>query len=142
MNGNWPALLSALGCYGDPRLRPLNEPPAVIEKDGMCHERSGGDPAPLAGDLLQGGENGLLAFLAIGAALLLWPRLRAAMLEPSLGQAEIQHPDAEPGKSGQPAVGPGEKVGEKLRQLAALRDDGIISAEEFETKKAELLRTF
>ncbi len=33
-------------------------------------------------------------------------------------------------------------IGDKLRQLAALRDDGIISAEEFEAKKAELLRAF
>jgi hypothetical protein len=44
--------------------------------------------------------------------------------------------------SDQPAVGPGEGVGDKLRQLAGLRDDGIISAEEFEAKKAELLRAF
>jgi hypothetical protein len=44
--------------------------------------------------------------------------------------------------SNQPAVGPGESVGDKLRQLAALRDDGIISPEEFEAKKAELLRAF
>jgi hypothetical protein len=41
-----------------------------------------------------------------------------------------------------PAVGQGESVGDKLRQLASLRDDGIISAEEFEAKKAELLRAF
>jgi hypothetical protein len=30
-------------------------------------------------------------------------------------------------------------VDDKLRSLAKLRDDGIISAEEFEAKKAELL---
>ncbi len=41
-----------------------------------------------------------------------------------------------------PAVVQVESVGDKLRQLAALRDDGIISAEEFEAKKADLLRAF
>lgn len=35
-----------------------------------------------------------------------------------------------------------ESPGDKLRQLAGLRDDGIISAEEFEAKKAEILRSF
>ena len=113
-----------------------------LESDGMCHLQSDLDAQHLLSDVVVGAENGLLAFLAVGAALLLLPRLRAAMMEPSLGQAEIQHPGSVPGKSDQPAVGPGEKVGDKLRQLAALRDDGIISAEEFETKKAELLRTF
>lgn len=48
------------------------------ESDGMCHERSGGTIEPLIGDLVRGGQNGLLAFLAVGAALLLLPRLRAA----------------------------------------------------------------
>jgi Short C-terminal domain len=44
-----------------------------------------------------------------------------------------------------PAVSPlpeGKSVVEKLRDLAALRDEGIISSEEFEAKKAELLAAF
>lgn len=44
-----------------------------------------------------------------------------------------------------PVVAPlaeGKSVVEKLRDLAALRDDGIISSEEFEAKKAELLAAF
>jgi hypothetical protein len=49
-----------------------------LEADGMCHERSGGTAEPLVDDLFVGGRSGLLAFLAVGAALLLWPRLRAA----------------------------------------------------------------
>jgi hypothetical protein len=52
------------------------------EADGSCHERSGGDAGPLVSDVLQGGQNGLLAFLAVGAALLLWPKLRAGRLQP------------------------------------------------------------
>ena len=112
------------------------------EPDGMCHERSGGYPNPLVGDVLLGGENALLAFLAIGAALLLWPRLRAAMQESSPSRAALRTPTLDLGTSDQPAVGPGENVSDKLRQLAALRDDGIISSEEFEAKKAELLRAF
>jgi hypothetical protein len=42
--------------------------------------------------------------------------------------------------SAKPTVGPVASAGDRLRQLAALKDDGIISAEEFEAKKAELLR--
>jgi hypothetical protein len=42
--------------------------------------------------------------------------------------------------SAQPSVRPVASVGDRLRQLAALKDDGIISAEEFEAKKAQLLR--
>lgn len=48
------------------------------EADGMCHERSGGTVEPLMNDAFRGGKSGLLAFLAVGAALLLWPRLREA----------------------------------------------------------------
>ena len=50
----------------------------VLEADGMCHERSGGTVKPLMDDMVRGGKSGLLAFLAVGAALLLWPRLRKA----------------------------------------------------------------
>jgi hypothetical protein len=113
----------------------------VLETDGMCHERSGGDASFLVTDVFLGAQNALLAFLAIGAALLLWPRLRAAMLESSPSRAAVRAPMLDIGASDQP-VGPGETVGDKLRQLATLRDDGIISAEEFEAKKAELLRAF
>ena len=117
--------------YGGPNVR-----------DGMCSARWGGDASFLVDDVLSGGENGLLAFLAVGAALLLWPRLRAGMLESSPGRAALGAPTLDLGTSDQPAVGPGETVGDKLRQLAALRDDGIISPEEFEAKKVELLRAF
>lgn len=53
------------------------------ESDGMCHERSGGTLEPLMADVVLGGQNGLLAFLMVGAALLLWPRLRAASQPPA-----------------------------------------------------------
>jgi hypothetical protein len=59
-------------------LGPGAGPVPVLERDGMCHLRSGGDPQYLLSDMALGGQNGLIAFLAIGAALLLWPRLRAA----------------------------------------------------------------
>jgi hypothetical protein len=49
-----------------------------LEADGLCHERSGGTVDPLMDDMLGGGQAGLLAFLAVGAALLIWPRLRTA----------------------------------------------------------------
>jgi Short C-terminal domain len=114
----------------------------VVEGDGMCHSRWGGNASFLIGDVFRGAENGLLAFLAVGAAILLLPRLRAAMLESSPGAAELQQSGTDGGTRNQPTVSLGETVGDKLRQLAALRDDGIISAEEFETKKAELLRSF
>jgi hypothetical protein len=52
----------------------------ALEADGMCHERSGGTVDPLIHDTVRGGQSGLFAFLAVGAALLLWPRLRAASL--------------------------------------------------------------
>jgi hypothetical protein len=48
----------------------------------MCHERSGGDVSWLVNDVFLGGQNALLAFLAIGAALLIWPRLQAASRPP------------------------------------------------------------
>ena len=114
----------------------------VVEADGMCHERWDGDPSLLVGDVIRGGENGLLAFLAIGAGLLLWPRLRAGMQDSSPTRAASRTPTLDLGTSDQPGGGPVETVGDKLRQLAALRDDGIISSEEFEAKKAELLRSF
>jgi hypothetical protein len=117
-------------------------PAPVLEADGMCHLRSGGHPNLLMGDVISVGQNGLLAFLAIGAALLIWPRLRAGMLESAPGRAALGAPTLDLGTSDQPAIGPGEPVGDKLRQLAALRDDGIISPEEFEAKKVELLRAF
>jgi hypothetical protein len=56
---------------------------SVPEADGMCHDRSGGEIQPLMDDLVRGGKSGLLAFLVVGAALLLWPRLRAASLAPT-----------------------------------------------------------
>jgi hypothetical protein len=114
----------------------------TLEADGMCHLRWGGDVTPLVNEVFLVGQNGLLAFLAVGAALLLWPRLRAGMLETSPSRAELRAPTLDLGTSNQPADGPGDTVGDKLRQLAALRDDGIISSEEFEAKKAELLRAF
>lgn len=126
--------VSVLGLSGD-HLFPTS---VTLEADGMCHLRWGGDPSFLVGDVLRGGENALLAFLAIGAAFLL---LRAAMRESSPSRAALRAPMLDIGTSDQP-VGPGETVGDKLRQLAALRDDGIISSEEFEAKKAELLRAF
>jgi hypothetical protein len=110
--------------------------------DGQCDVTWGGDAGYLQSDIVRGGENGLLAFLAIGAGLLLWPRLRAGMQESSPSRAAVRAPTLDLGTSDQPAVGPGETVGDKLRQLAALRDDGIISSEEFEAKKAEMLRAF
>jgi len=58
------------------------------EEDGMCHERSGGDPNPLVGDILLGAGNGLLASLVVGAALLLWPRLRAMSVPSSSGAGD------------------------------------------------------
>jgi hypothetical protein len=63
------------------------------------------------------------------------------MLEPPVTQGALPGPDA-PTSEGptNPRVGADETVGDKLRQLAALRDDGIISSEEFEAKKVELLR--
>lgn len=78
-----PALFTEPQCLtsGANPLQSLSALPnlgAVIEADGMCHERSGGTFEPLMDDVVRGGKAGLLAFLAVGAALLLWPRLRAA----------------------------------------------------------------
>lgn len=53
----------------------LGTPP---EADGKCHQRSGGTIEPLLGDVLRGAQSGLVGFLAVGAALLLWPRLRGS----------------------------------------------------------------
>ena len=50
----------------------------TLEPDGLCHVRSGGTVEPLVGDVLQGDQAGFPAFLAVGVALLRWPRLRAA----------------------------------------------------------------
>jgi hypothetical protein len=114
-----------------------------VESDGMCHERSGGDVTFLVGDIVRGGQNALLAFLAVGAALLLWPRLRAAILQPPVRQAALPGPDTLTSElPTDPRVVSSATAGDKLRQLATLRDDGIISSEEFEAKKAELLRSF
>lgn len=52
--------------------------PGVVEADGLCHGRWDGTVDHLMDDIVSGGQSGLLAFLAVGAALLLWPRLRAA----------------------------------------------------------------
>jgi len=59
------------------------------EADGMCHDRSGGTVEPLINDLFRGGKSGLLAFLAVGAALLIWPRLRAASSRVDDGQPRV-----------------------------------------------------
>ncbi len=56
----------------------FNQGQRQLEKDGMCHQRTGGNVDPLMNDVLRGGRSGLLAFLAVGAALLIWPRLRTA----------------------------------------------------------------
>ena len=55
---------------------------AVLEADGLCHVRSEGSLSPVMDDIIQGGQNGLLAFLAVGAALLLWARLRTTGQHP------------------------------------------------------------
>ncbi len=65
-------------CYGPNPLGASFGSTPSLEADGMCHERSDGTVDPLMGDLVKGGRAGLLAFLAVGAALLLWPRLRKA----------------------------------------------------------------
>jgi hypothetical protein len=49
-----------------------------LEADGLCHERSGGTAEPLMDDMVRGAQAGLLAFLAVGAAILIWTRLRTA----------------------------------------------------------------
>jgi hypothetical protein len=53
-----------------------------LEADGRCHLRSVGTGEQLLNDVISGAESGLFAFLAVGAALLLWPRLRAASVPP------------------------------------------------------------
>jgi hypothetical protein len=62
--------------YAEPRLSCAGT--SVLEADGMCHRRSGGDAGFLVADLRRAVESGLLAFLAVGAAVLLWSRLRMA----------------------------------------------------------------
>jgi hypothetical protein len=71
------------GCFDDIGLGLiLPKLGAVMETDGMCHERSGGTIEPLMGDIFRGFESALLAFLVVGAALLLWPRLRTESSRP------------------------------------------------------------
>ena len=60
------------------------------------------------------------------------------LLVPAVAAAPAMRTSAPIEASGSSAESPGDK----LRQLAGLRDDGIISAEEFEAKKAEILRSF
>lgn len=55
---------------------------AFLEADGMCHARFGGSVDGLVSDALIAAQNGALAFLVAGAALLLWPRLRAGGVGP------------------------------------------------------------
>jgi len=43
------------------------------------------------------------------------------------------------GQGTAPAPGPGHSIPEQIDQLAALRDKGVITPQEFETKKAQLL---
>ena len=74
-------------CYGQPDALGISTPylpgeEPVLEADGMCHARSGGDMSWLVNDVFLGGQNALLAFLAISAALLIWPRLQAASRPP------------------------------------------------------------
>jgi hypothetical protein len=97
--------------------------------DGGCETRWGGDAGYLLGDIVRGGENGLLAFLAIGAALVLWPRLRAASL-PSPASAPAP-----------PAVVPtSPTLTNQLRQLQEAHDAGLLSDDEFSTKRSDLLQ--
>jgi hypothetical protein len=110
---------------------PMCLAPAALGIGDMCHQHFDADPKPLVNDVLLGVQNGLLAFLAIGAALLLWLSLRAALL---LQNAPVQ-PAAQPKPAAPAPIDPLEQV----RKLAALRDDGILTNAEFETKKAELL---
>jgi hypothetical protein len=50
--------------------------PGVVEADGLCHARYDGTADDLLADVLAGISNGVLAFIALGAALLIWPRLQ------------------------------------------------------------------
>lgn len=43
-------------------------------------------------------------------------------------------------RPGPPSAPPSPDIPEQIRKLATLKDDGIISSEEFEAKKTELLR--
>ena len=70
-------VLTKPGCAAS-GLQGLIGPSQSPEADGKCHERSGGTVEPLMDDVVHGGQSGLLAFLAVGAALLLSPKLRAA----------------------------------------------------------------
>lgn len=54
------------------------ETASTLESDGYCHRRTASSLGPLLGDLLQAGQQAVLAFVVVGAALLLIPRLRDA----------------------------------------------------------------
>jgi hypothetical protein len=47
--------------------------------------------------------------------------------------------DAQEAKSASPPGAPGEPVGQKLRELQSLRKDGVITEDEFQKKKQQLL---
>ena len=66
--------------------------------------------------------------------------LQGAMDELGIESMELDEQDYA-ALGAEPVEGPGEETSylEELEQLAALRDQGIISDEEFEAKKAQLL---
>lgn len=70
-----------------------------------------------------------------GAIDLVFETDKAAQYAQSLNRKAIQQVQAEPPQVPQGAL----SSMDKLRELGDLRDTGIITAEEFETKKAELL---
>ena len=85
-------------------------------------------------------------FSIVAASLLVIAYRRFVQHRPITGPDAYRPPKGAPGKRvrdvfGSPAKRASERedVGEQLRKLGELRDDGVISAEDFERKKAELL---
>ena len=73
------------------------------------------------------GEVTAILLFALFAALSVRSIVRMVRYSPSSGSREV------PGESSEPPAA------QRLRDLASLRDQGLVSADEYESKKAEIL---
>jgi hypothetical protein len=106
--------------YAVAQIASVDYKPATLMSEGYIHFRAAGDVYKVGRgpNAAHFGAAQNSAFLALATAV------RAAMASPSAAVT----PEAS-----------GDDVMSKLRQLAELRDAGIVTSDEFEAKKAELL---
>jgi uncharacterized membrane protein YeaQ/YmgE (transglycosylase-associated protein family) len=138
-------IIGALARWAIPGPDPMSVPMTILL--GIFGSfLGGGIAAAFVGTDQTSGDVFAILIGSIVASMVILVLYRRFVQHRPLTGPEANRPPAEPphlgtmlGRPGQGASPPQRDVSEQLQKLADLRDDGVLSDEEFEAKKAELL---